>query len=228
MLASILNEGCHFLPSFCNTFVRVSHRTSPSPGSVSHWWAAQAEQPDQTFVSTGSMPSSACKLKGLSFFADIPRPVSPSAPKSISRQVQGASHAAEQAILVPDQAAWACNQQVFHSLHAAWAMLCDATVTARCSWQLPPDSGWPGVLAGYGRCWWARSGAAELPDQAAHAYRQQAFHSLQGRWLLPPALLDLTSLEACEPQHAAKEPTDTAELQANGRRQDHSAGKRLC
>ena len=46
-------------------------------------------------------------------------------------------------------------------------------------------------------------GAAELPNQAAHTYRQQCFHSLQARWLMPQVMLQLTTFETQPPAAAA-------------------------
>ncbi len=56
---------------------------------------------------------------------------------------------------------------------------------------------------GYGRCWWARPGAAELRDQDALALRQHNMRQLQIRRLMPAVMLQLTSPSTDSDQSAA-------------------------
>lgn len=56
---------------------------------------------------------------------------------------------------------------------------------------------------GYGRCWWAQPGAAELPDQDALALRQDKRRQLQIRRLMPRVMLQLTSAQTDSNQSAA-------------------------
>lgn len=56
---------------------------------------------------------------------------------------------------------------------------------------------------GYGRCWWARPGAAELSDQDALALRQHNKRQLQIRRLMPRVMLQLTSTQTDSDQNAA-------------------------
>ncbi|KAL3136699.1 hypothetical protein ABBQ38_005934 [Trebouxia sp. C0009 RCD-2024] len=57
--------------------------------------------------------------------------------------------------------------------------------------------------AGFGRCWWARPGAAELPDQDALALRQHNKRQLQIRRLMPMVMLQLTSAQTDPDESAA-------------------------
>ena len=59
------------------------------------------------------------------------------------------------------------------------------------------------VSEGYGRCWWARPGAAELPDQDALALAQHHKRQLQIRRLMPRVMLQLTAPQTDSNQSAA-------------------------
>lgn len=59
------------------------------------------------------------------------------------------------------------------------------------------------LCEGFGRCWWARPGAAELPDQDALALRQHNKRQLQIRRLMPMVMLQLTSAQTDPDESAA-------------------------
>ncbi|KAL3145468.1 hypothetical protein ABBQ32_003295 [Trebouxia sp. C0010 RCD-2024] len=89
-------------------------------------------------------------------------------------------------------------------------------LSTRPAWLPPCGDPWGGALidwwhaqhftqcdAGYGRCWWARPGAAELSDQDALALRQHNKRQLQIRRLMPRVMLQLTSTQTDSDQNAA-------------------------
>ena len=83
---------------------------------------------------------------------------------------------------------------------------------------------------GYGRCWWARPGAAELPDQDALALRQHHKRQLQIRRLMPRVMLQLTSPQTDSDHSAAagKEAAGAAADEARPRSGDMSFTSPVC
>ena len=83
---------------------------------------------------------------------------------------------------------------------------------------------------GYGRCWWARPGAAELPDQDALALRQHHKRQLQIRRLIPRVMLQLTSPQTESDQSAAagKEAAGAAADEARPRSGDMRFTSPVC
>lgn len=76
--------------------------------------------------------------------------------------------------------------------------------------------------AGYGRCWWSQPGAAELPSQGAQALRQDSCRSLQMRWLMPQAMLELITYEPDSGQVDSATPdpdAKSAQPHTNGKEQ---------
>ena len=74
--------------------------------------------------------------------------------------------------------------------------------------------------AGYGRCWWGQPGAAELASQDAQALQQASCQSLQIRWLMPQAMLELITYEP----ESGQVDSATPEPEANSA-QSHTNGK---